>query len=645
MPTSYPAPPIDDEEERAIVALMRMPATYGACVERVDVVETHIARVFLAGNEAYKVRKRVHLRFVDFSTLLARHSAAVREMELNHPHAPHLYVGLVPIVRTQQGHLQLGGNGEPIEWAVHMRRFPQEAVLSHREEQGPLTEELAKSLADMVARYHQDSPVREACDGARILAPVIQQLSSALSYGHADVADNLVATFERVSQLLTDRGAAGCVRRCHGDLHLGNIVLINDVPVPFDALEFSEELATIDVFYDLAFLLMDLDARNDRQAANIVLNAYVAFEPVGGEIEGLASLPLFLACRAAVRAVVAMARTEQLSAEEQGALHAEIRRNAALARDYLAPAPPLLIAVGGLSGTGKSTLAAELAAHIGPAPGALHVRSDVERKRLFGVPETQRLERQHYRIGVAERVYSILEDKARRALGAHHAVIVDAVFAKPEERSAIEEVARSCGYAFIGLWLTASPELLILRVEHRQGDASDADRRVIQRAASLRSGRDRLDDDRCGGHADAKRRERSKLRCVPRASAWWNEHRSARESARPQPGDRRIGVGQVEGGHVRPDGNARGNLEEVDRVLAREIGDGAHHALPPQQRVRHRRDLGHVDAAEHQRAALDERGQRQRHERSHGGEDHRGVERVGRFFLRRSGPRSAELAR
>ena len=294
---------IADAEEREVVALMRTPGSYGPSVERVDVVETHIARVFLAGEEAFKVRKRVHLRFVDFSTLLSRHSAAIRELELNGPHAPHLYLGLVPIVRTAEGHLQLGGQGEPIEWAVRMRRFPQEALLSHREKQAPLSDDLARSLADMVARYHQDSPVREACDGARILAPVIQQLSSALSYGNVDVADNLVATFERLSQLLTERGNAGCVRRCHGDLHLGNIVLIDDVPVPFDALEFSEDLATIDVLYDLAFLLMDLDARNDRQAANVILNAYVGFEPVGGEVEGLACLPLFLACRAAVRAV------------------------------------------------------------------------------------------------------------------------------------------------------------------------------------------------------------------------------------------------------------------------------------------------------------------------------------------------------
>jgi aminoglycoside phosphotransferase family enzyme/predicted kinase len=468
-----------DDEERDVCAFLRDPAAYGAGDKPVEVVETHIARVFLVGDDAYKLRKRVHLRFVNFSTLHSRHAAAVREMEINRPHAPHIYLGLVPIVRVD-GRLQLGGHGEIVEWAVHMRRFPQEAVLSHREEQGPLSDELAKSLADMVARYHQDSPIAQTADGGRIMAPVVEQLSSALAYGYVDVADRLVSTFERTRPLLVQRGDAACVRRCHGDLHLGNIVLLDGTPVPFDALEFSEALATIDVLYDLAFLLMDLDARGDRQAANAVLNAYVSFEPIGGEIEGLACLPLFLACRAGVRAVVAMARTEQLAAEEQTELRAEIRRNARLADGYLLPQKPVLIAIGGLSGTGKSTLAALLAAHIGPAPGALHVRSDVERKRLFGVPETQRLDRQHYRIGTAERVYDIVEDKARRALAARQAVIVDAVFAKQEEREAIEAIARDAGCPFVGLWLNAPSETLIARVERRRGDASDADRRVVR---------------------------------------------------------------------------------------------------------------------------------------------------------------------
>ena len=469
-----------DAEEREICAFLLNPATHGVEGQKVEAVETHIARVFLIGDDAYKLRKRIHLRFVDFSSLHARHAAAVREMEINKPHAPNIYLGLVPITRTSDGQLSLGGHGEIVEWAVHMRRFPQEAVLSRREEQGPLSEDLAKALADMVARYHQDSPIASGCDGARIMAPVVEQLSSAFSYGHSALADQLGSAFEHIKPMLIERGNAGCVRRCHGDFHLGNIVLIDEHPVPFDALEFSEALATIDVLYDLAFLLMDLEARGDRQAANVVLNAYASFEPIGGEIEGLACLPLFLACRAGVRAVVAMARTEQVEEDQQAELRAVIKRNARLAEKYLSPPPPLLVAIGGLSGTGKSTVATQVARMLGRSPGALHLRSDVERKRLFGVPETQRLDRQHYRLGTAQRVYGIVDEKARRAIESGQAVIVDAVFAKEDERASIGAVAQAAGCPFVGIWLNAPSDTLIARVEARHGDASDADRKVVR---------------------------------------------------------------------------------------------------------------------------------------------------------------------
>ena len=473
-----------DPEEREIAAFLSDPATYQNRVAHVDVVETHIARVFLVGEEVYKVKKRVNLPFVDFSALENRRRAAAREIELNRPHAPEIYLGVVPIVRRDSGRLALGEQGRTVDWAVHMRRFPESAVLTNLAKQGPLPDELAKALAAMVARYHRQSAV-VACDGGQAFEPVVRQLTEAFGKDGAGpaaaaFASRLGPAFTRSAPLLVARGRAGCIRRCHGDLHLGNIVLIDGAPVPFDALEFSEMLGTIDVLYDLAFLLMDLDIRGDRQAANIVLNDYVSAAPVGGEIEGLAALPLFLAARAGVRAIVAIARSAQLEGKEKEEQRLGAERHLALAAAYLDPPQPLLVAVGGLSGTGKSTVSARLAPRLGAAPGALHLRSDVERKRLFGVPETQRLERQHYRIGVAHRVYAILEDKARAALAAGRSVIVDAVFAKPAERAAIEAIARDVGLRFAGLWLDAPAEKLIERVDQRRGDASDADRRVVK---------------------------------------------------------------------------------------------------------------------------------------------------------------------
>jgi len=477
-------PPVS--EEREIAAFLSDPATYQGRVAHVDVVETHIGRVFLVGDEVYKIKKRVNLPFVDFSALENRRRAAARELEINRTHAPQIYLGVVPIVRRDSGRLALSGEGRIVDWAVHMRRFPEAAVLINRALQGPLSDDLAKALAAMVAGYHRQSVVARAWDGRQAFEPVVRQLVDAFAKTQAagpaasTFALRLGLAFARLAPLLVARGEAGCIRRCHGDLHLGNIVLIDDAPVPFDALEFSEALATIDVLYDLSFLLMDLDFRGDRHAANIVLNDYVTAAPVGGEVEGLACLPLFLAARAGVRAVVAMARAAQLEGEKKSQQQLSAERHVELAAAYLDPPEPLLVAIGGLSGTGKSTLAARLAARIGAAPGALHARSDVERKHLFGVPDTQRLDRQHYRIGVAQRVYAIMQEKARSALAAGHSVIVDAVFAKPEERLAIEAVARQCGRRFLGLWLSAPPQALIARVEQRRGDASDADRRVVK---------------------------------------------------------------------------------------------------------------------------------------------------------------------
>ena len=478
--------------EQEVVAFLLRPEAYAERPGRVDLVETHGARIFLAGAKAIKVKKRVKLPFLDFSTLELRRRACAREVELNQPHAPEIYERLVAITRKPDGGLELGGGGPVVEWAVLMRRFEQSSLLAHIAETGPLSPKTCTDLAAMAARYHRSSPIAECADGPGIIGAVVRQLVGALEQAApmvgADAAalfkDRAGATLERLSALLAERARAGAVRRCHGDLHLGNIVLIGERPVPFDALEFNEALATIDVLYDLAFLLMDLEFRGDRRAANLVLNHYVGARPAGGEIEGLAALPLFLACRAGVRAVVAVERSRQKPAAEREADKLLARRYVAMANAFLAPPPASLVAVGGLSGTGKSTLAARLAPEIGPSPGALHVRSDVERKRLFGVEETQRLGPEHYAEAVSDKVYALLLDTAERALAASHAVVVDAVFAKPAERRAVAEIAERTGRSFAGLWLEAPVEKLVARVEVRRGDASDANAQVVRGQAA-----------------------------------------------------------------------------------------------------------------------------------------------------------------
>ncbi len=258
--------------------------------------------------------------------------------------------------------------------------------------------------------------------------------------------------------------------------------------MPFDALEFDDDLATIDTLYDLAFLLMDLEHAQERGLANVVLNRYLWRAAPGIDIEGLVALPLFLGMRAAVRAMVSAQRAAQQQANGRDGETAMAQRYLADALAFVSPRPPRLMAVGGFSGTGKSTLAAALAPDLPPAPGALHIRTDLERKAMFGAGETERLPAEHYTLEANARVYARVLDKARIALRAGHSVVVDAVFSKPEERAAIEAVAVAAGVPFDGVWLTAPREAMFERVTVRTGDASDATADVVIRQLGVDPG-------------------------------------------------------------------------------------------------------------------------------------------------------------
>ena len=277
--------------------------------------------------------------------------------------------------------------------------------------------------------------------------------------------------------LLEARERAGQVARCHGDLHLGNIVLIDNAPVLFDALEFDPKLATSDVFYDLAFLLMDLIERGLKPAANIVLNRYLIERGRDDDLDALAALPLFLSVRAAIRAKVTAARAKH--AKDRAAAERSARDYFALSQALLKPVTPRCVAIGGLSGTGKSVLARSVAPSLPPAPGAVVLRSDIARKALFGVPETEKLPAEAYTKEVTARVYASLADKAARVLAAGHAAIVDAVFAEGFER-ARRRRRPLAGFDFHGLFLTADLATRVSRVGARVADASDADAAVAR---------------------------------------------------------------------------------------------------------------------------------------------------------------------
>ncbi|MFZ4808957.1 MAG: AAA family ATPase [Hyphomicrobiaceae bacterium] len=469
------------ESQREIFEFLREPSSWqalGPRPDRVDVIETHGALVFLAGSEVLKVKRAVKLAYLDFSTLDRRRAVCQRELALNHPAAPDIYKEVLAIVRRADGRLALGGPGTPVEWAVRMVRFGQDQLLESVATRSGIGVDLAKALADMAAASHARAPVAVGIDTApRLEAVVATIVASLAAVGQADAMELGGALERRVAAgrtLLAQRAAAGLVRRCHGDLHLGNIVMWNGMPAPFDAIEFDEDLATVDTLYDLAFLLMDLDRHGCRPAANVVLARYLWRTGRDLDLEGLALLPVFLALRAGVRAMVRADRARQVDGRAKVEALARVAHTTALAHAYLAPPAPRLIVVGGLSGTGKSTLAAALAPAIGAAPGSLHLRSDLERKALAGVDEAVRLPPSHYTAGSSAGVYEALVRKANLALRAGHSVILDAVFATPQERARCAALADACGAAFTGIWLEAGSETLKARVAARRGDASDA---------------------------------------------------------------------------------------------------------------------------------------------------------------------------
>lgn len=483
-----------------IVRFLSSGAAFGLAAAEVSRVETHGALVFLAGHEAWKIKKPVQFDYMDFSTLDKREAACRREIEVNRSNAPQIYLGLVPVTQEAGGELAIAGNGQPVEWAVHMRRFADDALFTCVARDGRLTADVVDSLCAAIVAAHRAAPVHTGTGFATArLQQILASLDRSFTRAAPGLPDNLAATFAKRTAMhfahcrpvLEAREAEGFVRRCHGDLHLRNIVLLDGQPVLFDAIEFSEDLATIDVLYDLAFLLMDLCHEGLAPEANRLLNGYLreaAPAEAASQFGGLAVLPLFIAMRAGVRAMVLLDR----AAQHQGSA-ADADRAAAIAYlenavSEVAPSMPRLVAVGGYSGTGKTTVARRLAPGIEPCPGALHLRTDVERKLMAGVGLNDRLPPESYTKEASGKVYAAVFEKARAALEAGWPVIVDAAFLDKSERDAVEQLGRECGASFDGLWLNADEDTLIKRVSARTGDASDATADVVRRQLARGAG-------------------------------------------------------------------------------------------------------------------------------------------------------------
>ncbi len=481
------------DEQREVVAFLMSPAAHGgAAVERAD---THISIVVLAGARALKLKRAVRFDYVDFSTPALRRAACEAEVRVNRRTAPALYRGVLAVTREAEGALALDGRGTPIDWVVEMARFDQDALLDRIADRGALTLDLMPGLASAIAGFHLEAERRADHGGRAGMAWVVDGNAEGFADQGRGILDPALcgevtrrsrAEIDRHAALLERRRLEGAVRHCHGDLHLRNIVLLDGRPTLFDGIEFNDEIACVDVLYDLAFLIMDLWRRRLPSHANALFNAYLART---ADLEGLALLPLFLSCRAAVRAKTsASASRVQKSSGPARALEALSRDYLTMAGELLRERRPVLVALGGRSGSGKSTVAFALAPGEGAVPGALVLRSDEIRKALCGVPPLERLGPEGYTPEVSRRVYATLAGRAAAALRAGHSVIVDAVFARPEDRAAVEQAAVSASVPFAGLWLDAPAEVLVARVGSRRLDASDADARVVSEQLAVDPG-------------------------------------------------------------------------------------------------------------------------------------------------------------
>lgn len=477
------------EDQSAALEFLARRESYDPVPESDPVhIATHGSHVFLAGDRAYKLKRAVAFPYMDYGTLALRKRFTEAELELNRRTAPGLYLGIRRLTRADDGALVFDGEGETVEYVLEMCRFAEEALLDRMAESGTLTPALIERTAERIHAFHESAdslpPDQAPGAGSAGLRTVLEENFEEFEaqpdhFAPADVsayARDVWSAFERVGPLLDRRAAEGQAKHCHGDLHLRNICLIDGEPTLFDGLDFNPLFACIDVLYDLAYFLSDLIIRDRADLANLAFNRYF----VDGGYDGLPCLPLFISTRSAVRAKIMVSAAQfQDDPSRREDLLAQSRLSFAAAMEQIAGIRPRLIGVGGFSGSGKSTMACALASRLPPAPGAVHLRSDILRKRLFGCAPAAPLPPEAYRADISSRVYQLMRDRAEAVLKAGYPVIMDAVNDRPEDREALAALAGRLDVRFDGFWLDLSPDLMAERIAGRHGDASDATEDVM----------------------------------------------------------------------------------------------------------------------------------------------------------------------
>jgi aminoglycoside phosphotransferase family enzyme/predicted kinase len=485
---------MDTDSGQTLIEALQDPALYDHPVRRFRVLETHISRVLLTGDYAYKIKKPVDLGFLDFTTLARRRHFCEEELRLNRRLAPQLYLAVLPITGDVR-RPAFAGTGPVIEYAVKMREFPQEAQLDRVLRRGGLKAAHVTALARRVADFHDGAAVAAAADTAfggpeEVWRPVLQNfqqirpyLDNARDRGTLDALQVWSErTYQRLADVWVERKRDGFIRECHGDMHLGNIAWVDGEPLIFDCIEFSAALRWIDVISETAFVTMDLHDRGRPDLAHRFLNDYLQQR---GDYGGLQVLRFYQVYRALVRAKIACIRLAQPGLAKTGhdEIRARARRYLELARSFTCPVPSPLIITHGLSGSGKTTVSDALV----ESGGAVRVRSDVERKRLFGLaPEARTgsaVAAGLYSAEAGVRTYERLAGLARTIIIAGLPAIVDAAFLQRAQRARFRALAAELGVPFVIFHCQAAPALLRQRIRQRAAesrDASEADLAVLE---------------------------------------------------------------------------------------------------------------------------------------------------------------------
>lgn len=454
----------------ALIANLLKPAAYPHAVGTVRLIETHISWVLLAGDHAYKIKKPLDLGFLDFSTLEKRKHCCEEEIRLNRRLAPDIYLDTVAITGTEATPT-VGGDGPVLEWAVRMRAFDADSTLDRA---GQISVAQIDAIADAIARFHRDIPAAPA-DSAygqaeRIMQPALENFAQIRALSTNVLLDRLEEWTRQAGRQLAvtfdERKRAGFIRECHGDLHLGNIAWVDDALLIFDCIEFNPNLRWIDVLSELAFLFMDLAHRGHGGLAWRLLNRYLEHT---GDYADLVVFRFYLVYRAMVRAKVAAIRAQQGDVESQH----EATRYLELAIRLSQASKPALLLMHGVSGSGKTWLSQ----HVLEQLGAVRLRSDVERKRLFGLDameDSGRIEGGIYTAEASRQTFQNLHDRARDLMQAGYRVIVDATFLKQAHRVPFVQLAESLDIPLRILDLQADETLLRERVRQRSERADDA---------------------------------------------------------------------------------------------------------------------------------------------------------------------------